>query len=87
MFIGLLVFNNKFKVIFNLFLGLFVNFVFEIYSFCVVMFVGGFFGFFGFFFSVFVLRMEFWILIYGVFLGMYFKVLIVMYVVYVVLVC
>lgn len=40
--IGLLVFNNKFKVIFNSFSGPFANYASEIYSFRVVMFVGGF---------------------------------------------
>lgn len=85
--IGLLVFKNKFKVTFNSFSGPFANYASEIYSFRVVMFVGGFFGFLGLFLSAFVSRMELWILTYGVFSGMHFKVSIVMYVVYVALAC
>lgn len=85
--IGLLVFNNKFKVTLNSFSGPFANYASEIYSFRVVMFVGGFFGFLGLFLSAFVSRMELWILTYGVFSGINFKVSIVMYVVYVALAC
>lgn len=85
--IGVLVFNNNFKVTLNSFSGPFANYASEIYSFRVVMFVGGFFGFLGLFLSAFVSRMELWILTYGVFSGMLFKVSIVMYVVYVALAC
>ncbi|XP_065941623.1 monocarboxylate transporter 4 isoform X5 [Magallana gigas] len=53
----------------NFAIGPFANYASEIYSFRVVMFVGGFFGFLGLFLSAFVLRMELWILTYGVFSG------------------
>lgn len=56
----------------NFAIGPFANYASEIYSFRVVMFVGGFFGFLGLFLSAFVSRMELWILTYGVFSGIGF---------------
>lgn len=65
---------KKFKVTLNSFSGPFANYASEIYSFRVVMFVGGFFGFLGLFLSAFVSRMELWILTYGVLSGKPLKV-------------
>lgn len=66
---------KKFKVTLNSFSGPFANYASEIYSFRVVMFVGGFFGFLGLFLSAFVSRMELWILTYGVLSGKPLKVI------------